>query len=465
MRLCAAMDIQFQPERPRSRYHRGWGNECIKPKPVLCSWSVSFKDIHNQPIELTFDLFDDESPLTIGLDIRRYSVTDMTSKPATMTIKRPEDSKPRTVEVYVTSSRYNSRAHMRITYMMKSLLSANSQHIRPTTLAKRLHRLTHAPPEELIQLCRRPGHISKSVEEEIRAISDNCLICAKSGPPKPMRKISINHVNQAFNVEIQIDFTFVGIRGTQYNCLHMVDCGTGYSEAGIVSDRKSNTTVRLIETEWINRHGAPEALSADDEMTSKEIRRFLNGRNIELKGRPVRRHNKTGIIERKNGVVKRILEKIQKEDSTDTDKTIFSRAVFLSNLFTGSKVLSSFELAKGYAPSILGAPRRMVSEELMQAYMEQCETRALQKVMRSRNPSTLSQLHINPGDEILFYFKTSAHNVPDEWREATVVRAHPHYVEVRRKEKGPISKVAYEDIRLRPSSALTRELSEGLMED
>lgn len=119
------------------------------------------------------------------------------------------------------------------------------------------------------------------------------------------------------------------------------------------------------------------------------MRRFLTSHNIRLNERPVRRHNKTGIVERKNLSVKRILQRLQLYKSSSVDATIIARATFFSNAFSGSKTLSSFELALGYTPSILGLPFAVVSPEIMDAYKDQSSTHALQRLISSCTPSTI----------------------------------------------------------------------------
>lgn len=301
MRLCEVLDVPFEAFRPKKVYYRGWGHKCIKAIPIVCIWTLHVQDLQNQATELTFDLVDDDFPLTIGMDIRRYCVTDLRAKPPRIYLKRPTDTKERVFEVYLTTrTDLDVRARLSIIPTASALMTTGCSGMKPRTLAKRLHRLTHAHPDELIALCRRAGKSSPEIEEEVRKLSENCIVCSNSGFPAPSKKISISHVNKALNVEIQIDFTFCEIRGSQYTVLHIVDTGTGYSEGAITNDRNAGTIVYTVEMEWLHRHGRPERLSADDELNSKAVRRFASSQGIAYKPRPVRRHNKTGILERKN---------------------------------------------------------------------------------------------------------------------------------------------------------------------
>lgn len=66
---------------------------------------------------------------------------------------------------------------------------------------------------------------------------------------------------------------------------------------------------------------------------------------------------------------------------------------------------------------------------------------------------------------MLKFYRSSKQNEPDEWRSVEVVQALHHYVEIRRKGGKHLSKIAYEDLRLRLNSELAQVLAEGLMED
>lgn len=178
----------------------------------------------------------------------------------------------------------------------------------------------------------------------------------------------MKHVNHDFNEEIQLEYTYIEISGNKHVILHIVDAGTEYSETAIVTDRRMATAVKSIDIIWLNRHGEPRWISADDEFDATQkrtLKSFIEARGIQFKARPVRRHNKVGIAERKHGTLKRVLERLQMDLTDADDATILSRATFLSNTFAGSHLLSSFELVRGLSPSLLGIPPRLISDQLL----------------------------------------------------------------------------------------------------
>lgn len=174
-----------------------------------------------------------------------------------------------------------------------------------------------------------------------------------------------------------------------------------------MSNHEAVNIARVIETECFNRHGARHSPSADDELNFQHIRTFLKTRNVQFDPLPARRHKKTGRLERKHRTLKAILERTAKESTFEPDRLILLRATFFSNCFSGTRILSSFELARGYAPSILGTSPRKVTPELMSAHKEQIAVRALQRLLHARAPSLIPPSSIKPGDIVLYYHSSS----------------------------------------------------------
>lgn len=328
------------------------------------------------------------------------------------------------------------------------------------SLAKRLHRFSHAPAQDLNRLLKRAGYADPELVKAVERVGEECLSCAKSGPPHPSRKLSLTRVDAGFNVNIQADFVFCTIGGRKLCVLHVVDTATSFSETSLVPSRSATVMAATIEIIWIYRHGAPSSFSSDYEFQSSPMKKFLSNHQIKLEERPVRRHNKTGVVERKHLTLKRVLERLKTDEEGIEDPTLLARATFFCNVFSGSRLLSSFELVRGYTPAILGLPPTVVTTELLQAYKEQVATRALQRLLSARAPSTIPPSALKADTPILYFYRSSKQSDPAEWRPGTVISAEPYLVRIRNLS-GRLSSVAYEDIRLRPTSPLTRSLMEG----
>lgn len=79
-------------------------------------------------------------------------------------------------------------------------------------------------------MCREANWATPEIEEHIKYVSLEFETCAKTGPPKPSRKLSHSHVKEVFNREIQADFLVFRINEKVNQILHFVDVGTAYSE-------------------------------------------------------------------------------------------------------------------------------------------------------------------------------------------------------------------------------------------
>lgn len=156
--------------------------------------------------------------------------------------------------------------------------------------------------------CSRKQAESLSIE-----IVSNCMVRQKPGTPLPSNKLSFTHVCEAFNNEVQVDFLFYTICSPTYCIMHIVDAGTAYSETALASQRSSEVMIALCETIWTHCHGAQSNFSAESELTKDRMRSFLVSHRMTVKLRPARRHEKTGIVERKYCTIKNILERLQND--------------------------------------------------------------------------------------------------------------------------------------------------------
>lgn len=214
----------------------------------------------------------------------------------------------------------------------------------------------------------------------------------------------------------------------------------------------------------MNRHGAPVSISRDEELaaTQKRVSKFfLASSHIKFKPRPVRSHSNVVIAERNHGTIKKVLQKLQYDNTYAEDSTILSRATFLRNIFAGSHMQSSFELAIGFSPSVLGIPGRLVTEQIIVAHRDQKVTRALQGHMRSGPIRDAPPSNIIVGEPILYYYKSSKNNEKDEWKSGQIVNIERYYAIIQSDKTGRKSKVEYEDIRIKPKMDLRREIMQG----
>ena len=467
--LCDAIGIPFAPDSPRDQYKHSWGMDSNSAQPIICTWTLVTTDTNNQATAIPFDLMHGKAPLLVGLELKQYANTVNRSKQPHMTFKRPSDTSSRQFSTYVSKDRSgNERLRMEIVPMsntrIRSMLSSPKSRIN-TNAIKRIHRMTHATADEMRKLLEDAGQLTTELSEACGRVHEACEVCVSTGRPAHKRKISLTHVNEEFNQSLQADFVIVYIRGKKHEVLNMVDAGTNYGERAIARKRTAEVMREIFESHWIYKHGSPASFSADPEFTRPVLTKYLEAHGIVVEVKPSRSSHKNGKVERNNGLFKAILGRLSKEATSASAQLLVSRASFMANLFHGSAVLSAFQLARGYSPSILGMAAKAVTPELLEAHKQTVASRAIQKVLRSRRNTLIPPGMLEPGNEIWVYFDTSAANDPARWLKAKVVEVTDNVVKCRRNNKGIPMNVAFEHIRIPPSGELARELQTGILED
>lgn len=191
---------------------------------------------------------------------------------------------------------------------------------------------------------------------------------------------------------------------------------------------------------------------------------------MHFKPRPARRHNKTVLVERKNRIIKTILNKLTPDPSKCPLPKPVSRATFLSNSLSGNSILSSFELVHGYQPAILGMPRSIYLPSILEAYKKLTFTRALKTNLRSRNVNSPIPTMFKQNGPIWVWYASTKSNERNECVRAQVPKPHQHYIEARRVSqdekvsKGIAMTPAFEDVRLAPQGDLTENVLSSILE-
>lgn len=106
----------------------------------------------------------------------------------------------------------------------------------------------------------------------------------------------------------------------------------------------------------------------------------------------------------------------------------------MANLFHGNAVMSAFQLARGYAPSVAGVPSSKVPTEMLEAHIQVSATRAVQKALRSNRSKVVQQNALKPGTKVWIFYNSSKQNERVRWIPARVVSAEKHIVMCRRSD-------------------------------
>ncbi len=93
----------------------------------------------------------------------------------------------------------------------------------------------------------------------------------------------------------------------------MRDKATGYSATVILSSRDMNEVATAFFSLWINSHGPLKAVSADVEFVTEKFKDVLRNHEILFEERPVRRHNKIGIVESGHSAIRLFVQRLLKD--------------------------------------------------------------------------------------------------------------------------------------------------------
>jgi hypothetical protein len=222
---------------------------------------------------------------------------------------------------------------------------------------------------------------------------------------------------------------FITIRDCLLTLFHIVDSATAYSTAQIVPSRDLDNSAHVFESQCISNHGAPSSLAADPEFARIFFKRFLTMHQIIFAELPARRHQKTGCVERKNGVLRAILHRLALADKSSPLSVFIARGIFCSNALLDNRLCSSFELARGYSPAFGSLPQSFLDPAIVNSYHELTAARAIHRMLTSKKPNILHHLLLSPGTSVWTYHKKK------KWHRCLVSEAKENFFTVRRHAK------------------------------
>lgn len=488
--LCKALHIDFKLEPlDCDPFLHGYGKNCADAHITIGIWRLSLADIHGKILTIPFYITAGAGYLLVGNELLHRSnllgpehvlelpfPSERSKEPfhfATYHSALPPSSNPGYRSYLLVVPTNDSSVRSFFAAHKCALQSSQKNPVAgfpsETSFAKRLHGYSHLHLDDMIEICRRARSLTPSLRRHLTETFEKCTSCKSTGRTGISRKISFRKILSKFNDHIQMDFFFIP-EVHKGPILHIVDVHSGYSCAVPVPDRDMERAALNLELHWINHHGCPNIISGDPEFFNEKFQRALKYFGIKHRPLPARRHNKLGVVERKNSVVRGIAQRLRKDSdyfatvrqqvpNNGSPTEILSRASFLANIILGSKLLSSFEMARGYSPAILGLPKSKVSEEMQAAQQEQQSRWALAKLRSGRNPTCLEPTDLPRGTPVYFFKRGDKKR---SWRKAFVRSAEEHSVLLScdPTHTGKPSRAAYEDIRLIPRNTLLQDLNQ-----
>ena len=469
----------------------GFGPDCSNPQQVIAIWDLPLIDINDVKVRIPFYITYGNGPLLLGNNILSKSnvlgeknllvipphvLNDTQSRVYLPIYAHGPKGSLRTFLNVVPSQISNFASFLSLSSNVYSKMPSGGaeEHFSPSNsyrsqkrakwFASKLHAYSHFRPKDMIEICRRAKILTPMLCKELQEAFEKCASCLQTGRPLHSRKVSFSRVLASFNDHVQIDFFFIQELGN-LPILCMVDVSTGFASTVLMSSRDLDQTARFVEVYWFNVHGPPQIISGDPEMYKGPFKELLSRHYCEFAARPARRHNKIGSVEVSHRSIRVFVQRLllDAEYTRNTlgvsfsDFEILSRATFLKNALYGSKKLSSFELARGYSPSICGTPQAPVGKKIAEAYREQVARRAIHKLLASPTSNPVPKELLPSKTPVYFFVKGTNKG---KWELGFVKRAYDHFVELCRNSKmrGHVLQVAYEDIRLAPKSSLLFEL-------
>lgn len=164
--LADKLGADFKLEPPCSVYEHERIVDCANAKDNCFTWYLAVMDTNKYATKIPLSLVEGHSPLIIGLDVGRYSITEIMKLNKKINLKLPEDNNERSFNTYIApDEEANEILRTELLPHEKPTASSMISNIakRPAlNLAKTIHRYTRATPEVMKSLFKNDGIINKN---------------------------------------------------------------------------------------------------------------------------------------------------------------------------------------------------------------------------------------------------------------------------------------------------------------
>lgn len=447
-------------------------------------WCCKVTDLHGREVEFEFDIICGDAPLLIGLDYDKLADTRSIDHPSTWTVKL--GGKHFEFGIYLSrDAGGNYRRFVEFRAKPQTLLALLSRsrrmqgvykmaELHPERLALRLHGWSHFTLDQMRRLAKQADVLTPQVDHELQKIVRRCDSCPLTGSnvsSAGLRRVSLTkNLHPQGNRLVEIDHVSHVLSSSpavrEQLCLSMACNSTGYGETPPVASKSLPVAVATIEQVWILRHGAPEMLAGDPGLGGRVMSAFCEQHSIVWEPRPPRRHNAIGVVERRNGVMRLVLERLVSGNDSllqrdrVSDALLLERGNFLANLILGDQTLSSFQLLKGYQPSLVGLPPTMLSEANVRAHVQVTTSRALSRMLRSKSFNPYVSPTLRAGQDIYIHTQKRVGSARGSvgWAKHVVCRLDRDMVATRPvgRSRGKMNLTSYADVRVPPADPVAQ---------
>ena len=313
----------------------------------------------------------------------------------------------------------------------------------------RMHKnLGHLPGPEMLKLLALNGITSDQVIKCIKNMQ--CAACARSRAPlRPNPAAAPPQCIGQFADNLQADIFYLrDLTSKNHPVLGVICEATHLHAATRLTSRNPSEVFDALRLCWLQNFGFPLRLAVDDDGAFKaEFDEKMSAGGTYLDVIPGEAHYKLGVIERHNGTLRMLLERIVDSmpctDADDIDLAIVS-ALQAKNSATWSSGRPPYIAAFGKIPRVgtdlLSDPRALISgssrsEAQQQSALMRCE--ALKAIAEASAPSTLRrallrktsqqlQLEPQPGSLLAYWrWTTRSHRKRGGYRIARYLGKDP----------------------------------------
>lgn len=470
------------PATNRPSHQFGYDNS-DQVLPTITVWKLQLPDLNGSHLPLDVDLVHGSAPFLIGLDYDRQATTlpapscswTLGTHEFSWTLQRDTTGSLRrclqilqTPDVALITHDVTSSTPLD---PRRTSLATQLARDQPNLVARRLHAYTHFNYYQMKQLCKKASILTASLDSALKDVATKCITCPGTGnnvDPRGLTKVSMTkHLRNDCNLAVQMDHcdmitSYDPLQKSQQ--LVMVDEDSSYSECTTAINKTPLHAMGLFHHVWLMRYGAPAQLSGDPAFNCTDVHNFCARNNILWVSKPPRRHNTIGLVERRIGVVKSILERLVRANDNLTTREdpsiLIRRANFCANSLVGTSLASSSEIFLNRQPNICDLPATEFSPDMRKAAEGVRVNRALSKLLRSKTPSAIPTF--KAGDTVYAHAHRKHGSAKDAigWCLHHVVETIGGLVHTRpiTRTKGKVHRLSPFDIRPVPKHPITAQM-------
>lgn len=223
----------------------------------------------------------------------------------------------------------------------------------------RLHlNLGHPSPQELIRMVAYYGGAPSAIITCIQHLK--CSTCERLKSPQQPRPATMpKFIAGQFGDEVQGDLFYVRLlTGDAIPVLGLVDKATGYHQAAVCTTRNSAETFEIFVKCWFKPFGLPYKMMLDPDTAFRgDCQRQIESLGIICDFCPAEAHWMIGMVERRNSILRCILEKLidqHASSTTDELELLLAPALHAVNSSTFTRGRTAFQAVFGRVPRLPG---------------------------------------------------------------------------------------------------------------